>query len=419
MVNKLTKYCNDFALLSFSYIITLFIFTCIGFFIGIPITIYHFYILSIIHIFINFAFFRRKKKTYKEIICLNISMFFLLAISIVLSMKFFDLSYDGQGYHQEAIIQLSNGWNPFLEPIVDSQHSIWISHYGKFTWIIGTIFYKLTSSIESAKAINIFIALPTLLYSFVVLYNAFNKKILAFILAILLLLNPVYTNQALTFYVDQLVYIGFVIAALSIFNLVQKNNNKDDYIILACSIIFISNVKFTGLGYAGVLAILFNMFIFIKNKFNIKSSMPLISYTAATFVITIIICGFNPYITNLKMGHPLYPLSGPNKVDIMTPNTPEYFRYDGTIKKFVKSYYGIPGSSGADSSDLIFNNNLENLKIKFKTGLDNSFIWDTRIGGFGPLTALFITFIFISSIYIFFNIKNKKIYSVCRQKHFF
>ncbi|UUZ83650.1 hypothetical protein LJK88_07435 [Paenibacillus sp. P26] len=40
----------------------------------------------------------------------------LFAAGFIVCGYFFDLSYDGQAYHQEAIIHLSNGWNPVYDP---------------------------------------------------------------------------------------------------------------------------------------------------------------------------------------------------------------------------------------------------------------------------------------------------------------
>ena len=36
----------------------------------------------------------------------------LLLVSLVAAGMFYDLSWDGQEYHQKAIIDLNNGWNP-------------------------------------------------------------------------------------------------------------------------------------------------------------------------------------------------------------------------------------------------------------------------------------------------------------------
>lgn len=412
MNSKLINYCGDFALLSFLYLTTLFILTCIGFFIGIPITKLHFYVLTIIFIVLSFLYLKKQGKAISEIIFLYVIMFLTLAVSLLISLKVFDVSYDGQGYHQEALIQLYNGWNLFLDPIVDARHSIWISHYGKVSWIIGSIFYKLTGSIESAKFINIFVALPTIVYAYSVLSNLCKKKMLAIIISVILLINPVYTNQALTFYVDQLLYIGFIVIALSSIKLILLPKETSDYIILSTGVILLSNVKFTGLGYAGVLMLLFTFFVIKNNKLSLKKSKPIILHFLVTFIIAVFIGGFNPYLTNLKMGHPLYPLSGPNKVDIMTDNTPKYFRYDSTLVKFLKSYYGIPSDFGEDNTQMPWNNDINELKFKFKNSLKMSFVYDTRIGGFGPFTALFITFLLISSIYLIFKIKdnNRNIY---------
>lgn len=38
----------------------------------------------------------------------------VFAASLYISGKFYDLSWDGQAYHQEAVVQIARGWNPFM-----------------------------------------------------------------------------------------------------------------------------------------------------------------------------------------------------------------------------------------------------------------------------------------------------------------
>ena len=60
-------------------------------------------------------------------------------------------------------------------------------------------------------------------------------------------------------------------------------------------------------------------------------------------IFSVCIIGFNPYVTNtINNGNPLYPLAGKDKIDIMTPNTPASFRYDGQFEKLIKSLLAMP-----------------------------------------------------------------------------
>lgn len=401
------SFLKDFAITCFAYIAFLFLVTTLVFFLGISISSLHFYILTIAFILLNFIYFKGKKRNIKVIILNNILVFLNLAISLLIASLIIDASCDGQVYHQEALIQLANGWNPFKTPIINNPHSIWISHYGKLSWIVGAIFYAFTNSIETAKGLNLFLLLPTFSYAYTVIVSLNNKRKLSTIIAFIILLSPTAINQTFTSYVDGLVYITFVIILLAIVQLLKSDENKiDHYIILSSGILLLSNIKFTGLGYAGLLMLCYVIYKIYRYKLNFKTAKPLCTYFVSIFIVAVFITGFNPYITNLKMGHPFYPLSGPDKVDIMTNNTPEFIRDKNIVQKFIGANYGVPGIF--NEKQLIWQNSPEELASKFIQGLELSYAYDLAVGGFGPLTSVFITFIFISSIYLLFKLRNEQ-----------
>ncbi|MEI6728779.1 MAG: hypothetical protein WCK98_04005 [bacterium] len=77
-------------------------------------------------------------------------------VSLNVSQKFYDLSYDGQAYHGEAIIELNEGWNPIYERAPGyggGTHSIWLNAYPKASWLNSVSIYKVTGNIESGKTI--------------------------------------------------------------------------------------------------------------------------------------------------------------------------------------------------------------------------------------------------------------------------
>ena len=42
----------------------------------------------------------------------------LVAVSAWISLAFYDVSFDGQAYHQEGIYQLAHGWKPLFTPYI-------------------------------------------------------------------------------------------------------------------------------------------------------------------------------------------------------------------------------------------------------------------------------------------------------------
>ncbi|BAY47545.1 hypothetical protein SAMD00079811_51630 [Scytonema sp. HK-05] len=81
-----------------------------------------------------------------------VTLFILtMLISIWISSAFYDLSWDGQVYHQKAVYHLANNWNPFKAKVGD----IWVDHYAKGPWIYAASIYKLIGQIEVGKTFNI------------------------------------------------------------------------------------------------------------------------------------------------------------------------------------------------------------------------------------------------------------------------
>src|SRR5690606_8327887 len=79
--------------------------------------------------------------------------------------RIYDKSWDGMAYHQIAIIELSEGWNPVYESLPmeeqDSKYfdrkiilNRWVNHYGKGLEIFATVMMGVSGSIESGKVFN-------------------------------------------------------------------------------------------------------------------------------------------------------------------------------------------------------------------------------------------------------------------------
>ena len=92
--------------------------------------------------------------------------------------------------------------------------------------------------------------------------------------------------------------------------------------------------------------------------------------------------GFSTYVTNyVDDGHPLYPLAGENKRDIMTGNQPTAFNKINGVQRLLISVFS--------KTENIVGNRLPDLKFPFAVYEEEKDIAavgpDTRIAGFGPL----------------------------------
>lgn len=315
----------------------------------------------------------------------------IIIISVIVACCFYDVTYDGQSYHQEGIYQLAHGWNTFKTLLPKSVNmAIYINHYGKGVEIPQSTLYALTGHIEAGKATNLILFIATFCLTLSLLLGL-NKLTMprCILIAVLATCNPIIINQLISTYVDgqlaMMVQCLFVVAIWFVFD-----SSIYNLLLLAAVVIIGANVKFTGLVYVVIFtAALLGWLLFTKRIELFKK----VIYTAlASGIVAVLIVGYNPYVVNtVKFQHPFYPLMGKNKVDIVGYNLPPGFEQKGGMNKLFTSLLAHTDNQISDKQKTV------TLKIPFtvnKTDFTNSFKPDTRIAGFGPFFSgiLLLTF---------------------------
>lgn len=327
-------------------------------------------------------------------------------LSFVVAGAFFDLSYDGQAYHQEAIIHLANGWNPVYDAPLDlpTAHEKWINHYAKAAEIAAAAFYKATGLIEHGKLINLLFLFASFLLAVPALLSLGANRLrpaAAVVLAAVLAFNPVSVTQAFSYYVDGILSSALLImlalgALLFGGKTRSEHDNGDEGVnvsiqekerpgwivpsIFAASLLFAINLKFTALGYAGVLCIGLLVALYMTERFAAMKRM--FVTMAAAGLIGVLAVGYNPYITNtLSQGHPFYPLAGKDSVDIVQNFTPRNLERLNRFEQAAVSYFAVSRENGTDkmptSTKLPFTVSPKELAVFSEP--------DVAVGGFGPL----------------------------------
>ncbi|MCI8569520.1 MAG: hypothetical protein HFJ11_06050 [Bacilli bacterium] len=383
--------------------------------------------ISIITPIVIYLLYSLKKKKIKTISIILGSYFFLTIFLPFIYTKTYDLTVDGNSYHKTAIAFIKNGWNPFYESARDFQKNnnkvikiskdtkldLWIEHYPKATWILAATIYSMTGNIESGKCITMIFSIMLFLLSFNLLKNRINKK-WAFIISLLVVLNPIVLAQLFTYYVDGLMGILFLIEILLLFLVDPKQKtNKLIWINLVTICTVFTNLKYTGLLCSGVIAATFYFYWLIRYRKD-KEFFLIFKRITINFIITFItaifLVGANSYIKNTLDHHnPLYPIIGKNKVDIITTMQPKSFKNKNMIEKFVISLF-------SKSENVTYGEKEPTIKYPFKlykTEIDELYAADLRIGGFGPLFALITIITTPIFIYLVFKIikKDKEISS--------
>lgn len=308
---------------------------------------------------------------------------FIIFLSCLISSIFYDVSYDGQWYHQYAIYQLTKGWNPFSNPIEVAEWPV--KYYSKGAWIYAASIYKLTNYIEVSKAFNIAFIFGSFLISAAAILSFKKLKFgHALLISLIAVFNPVSIYQIFSFYVDgQLSSLLVALASLLFLSITTKKIVIFAWLIVPIIVLLI-NVKFTGLVYVSIILLLVSACIFISSKRK-REFYKIILPILTGLIIGTLFIGYNPYITNtINYGHPLYPVAGSGARDIVSSNTPKALR---DKNRFEKLFLSIFAESPNDFEELLESNYIH-LKAPFLFSVKDLVTYrspDRRIGGFGPL----------------------------------
>jgi hypothetical protein len=310
------------------------------------------------------------------------SLTFLLAavlLAVQLAGSFYDVSGDGRFYHQEAIIQLARGWDPFSGPSMSQGGgALWVDHYPKGAWICAAAAYQLTGRIETGKCVNALTALACFLFALHALLAWRIATRLSVVLAALAALNPVAVYQSVSFCIDgQMAAYLTILTALAFVSF--RRHDRWTEVAIAMTVACAASLKFTGGAYAAVLlgSASLGMGVLTRGKECGRMTLGL----ASGLAVGILVVSFNPYVTNAHdYGHPFHPLAGRGAVDIMTGSTPADLLPMNRVSRLVRSLFA--------RSENVVTPHVTRLKWPFLVAygeLETLVIPDTRVGGTGPL----------------------------------
>jgi hypothetical protein len=363
---------------------SLFITASLLFAVRIPITPFHFWIASALTVV--FAWFAAKNHfSDRQPLFFAVTLLVPLVLFLVflwVSGRFYDITYDGQAYHQETVILLKNGWNPFYDqPLqLSTGHDIWINHYARAPEIVAAVLYAVTGHIELSKVFNFMLIAGSFFMGLSALLTYQPQKTArALFIAFVLACNPVSLCQAFGFYIDgQLGTLLLYLISLS-YLLFVKTDRWIFSVFSLCLILTVNN-KFTAIGYAAVIVLGLLIALYMSEKFEGLKTTLKISVISA--LLGLLVFGFNPYVTNtLRHGHPFYPLAGPGAKDVVEEFTPESFKTMNRFQRLLVSNFSVSE---------------ENSTTKLGTTLKIPFTFtskeltpfrepDVSIAGFGPL----------------------------------
>lgn len=311
--------------------------------------------------------------------------------SLALAALVKDYSYDGQQYHQLAIRLLGEGWNPLRDEPALGLHALWINGYAKGPWTWSAAWLDATSSIELGKSLHVWLAGAAGLLAYGALAGLpALKPRTAFWIAGLAAANPVLAYQWPTHMNDSLLGSLMLVLASQALRVATRADAgfslSGPWPPAALALALLPTIKSSGLAYA--LVIVFAAAVVASLARRLSLVQRLTGLVALVLMPSVLLLAWNPYVSNtLRHGHPLHPLAGDAKVDIITGNSPSGVLQRGQVEQLLGSLFS------ASHSDL---GEVDRAPFRYKwPGVIHreelsAFVakTDMRIGGFGPWFSL-------------------------------
>jgi len=326
----------------------------------------------------------------------------LTVLAIAVSAAFYDLSWDGQWYHQVGVYRIARGWSPLKVPMEEfARHNQqWVRHYAKGPWYVGAAVMALFGHIEWGKFVTWITLDAAFLAVLAACLDAGIRRWRAVAVGAVVALNPVVTCQILSYLVDGLMVSFLACYAAALFSGFRRANPLVVFVGTAAVICSI-NTKFTGLLFLCFICAGGVLYCLIKRRGILWR---FIGLNLAAIVLGTVVFGYNPYVSNtIHRGHPFYPIMGSEAYPSLSEQgndpiaryeTPHNMLGRNRLVRFGYAIFGRPGAQ------------------PFHDGADARLMWpflvppkdlalyrfhDIRIAGFGPffsgalLVGLFLT----------------------------
>ena len=304
----------------------------------------------------------------------------LLAAALAIVLSTYDLSYDGQAYHQGAMLALLQGWRAGQPTPVDASNALWIEHYPAASWVVGAAWASALNHLEAARVQNLLWCLASVLLTREALrpmpgVGDASRWLTAAVVGA----NPVVIAQSLSNYNDGLLYSVLVVAVAA--GLIGLRTHRPLWWAMAAlALCFAANLKFTGLIYAAITVAGAVAALWWSGQRAGARRVALGGLLS--LVLAVLLLGWHPYVSNLlERGHPFWPLFGAGKVDIMSMNTPDLIAQAGPLQRWWMANLSLPVPLSS-APNYVWRGELRAESVAVMGGAD------VRIGGFGLLYPL-------------------------------
>ncbi len=306
----------------------------------------------------------------------------------LLNILIVDVSWDGQAYHAEGIIQVAQGWNPIQQAAPsESVFATWLTFFTKGPWINAAAMLQFTGSIEAGKAVNAWM----LLASFMLGLSALStlpglSRRMVILFSLLLALNPVTIYQLFSNYVDGLL-ASCLLMLLLLFVLLDHRVEWGTLLTLLLLSVIILNIKLSAALYWGVIVggyLLWRWFTRRQGFVRLLATVFLSGLIGTGWV------GFNPYISQyvtnqITHQNPFYPTTWDALINLQSNTPAGLAEADRFGKLFLSLFARSAEGLSAPQVKWPFTVNPAELDAFGITSPETGgFGVDVRVGGFGP-----------------------------------
>jgi len=315
----------------------------------------------------------------------------VVALGLAFSAFYFDLSWDGQWYHQTAIYALANDWNPLTRPLRSFAQppnaELWVRHYPKGPWYAAAAIFDATGQVELGKCINVIAWAAMGLATLAAALDYGVRRSRAAAIAVVVALNPVVMSEMTTYMVDGVMMSFLTVVVAATFSGFRRPRLAVILVGLLAAIASI-NAKFTGLVFLCILFAAGGLWCMMQAR---KWLRPYCGLALLALFLGGGVWGFNPYVTNsIYRFNPFYPQSGSktfpslddqNKQGIERGETPKNFLVHNRFSRLFLATFGRPGNMPYHrerNSELMW---------PFAARWADLFYYryhETRVAGFGP-----------------------------------
>ncbi len=306
--------------------------------------------------------------------------------NLVLGGRVLDPTWDGQWYHQEAVIQLADGWNPYradlgAERVPYEGARIRINGYPKATWLWGASLYRLTDRIERAKAFSLplMVAAGLATVGCLLIVTRLSTPV-AISIGLVAAANPVASTQFLNAFQDGAMgsLMTFCVASLALW---VRAGSRAGLVLATAAGVGAAAVKLTGPLYVAILVSGAVVWLWQRGRWRAERCALAVAIGLAA--VGLVLLSGGSFVTNaIRHGHPMYPALGPEAVTIVT--APPHDRLASLAASlFVRSQ---PADDDRDAVERL--RRWHDVKRPFSVDrdeLEGFFNPLVRIGGWGPL----------------------------------